>query len=407
MKGGIANLSSFSRSSRHGLYIILLYIAYLLICNAQVEEAEEGIPIDGIFAKDSPTEAPNNSSINNNPQENSLPTISPETLSPSQFPSEEPTSYNSTLETMTLVLQESCRLGRDIYCLDTNNDALSFTGMNGTEREDYILDDLGISYQPLIDATLDYVDSNPNTTNRWLGYTATENSTQYEVRAMAMGVVITSISDINTIEGRFLTNLRIHLYEITENSPFSSMTEAFNTIYKDTSMTTRSDNQNLKSYYRLHDEELSGAWEERTTETNETVVPDGICSGKALSSMEPIKYDDSLMELIRLPHLHNRIWPTAVLDTEGNLRFIEILGAQFKYKPINRNYFPVQIDLLDIFFDMSSTDLIDEDQLIVSNLLCLHPAYSGFSNHVFGSDKEGGHITSDSLTMIPFLAYDR
>ena len=98
-----------------GLHIILLYIAYLFICNAQVEEAEEGIPIDGIFAKDSPTEAPNNnSSINNNPQADSLPTLSPETLSPSQFPSEEPTSYNSTLEMMTLVLQESCRLGRDI-----------------------------------------------------------------------------------------------------------------------------------------------------------------------------------------------------------------------------------------------------------------------------------------------------
>ena len=95
---------------------------------------------------------------------------------------------------------------------------------------------------------------------------------------MAMGVVITSISDIDTIEGRFLTNLRIHLYEITEGSPFSSMAEAFNTIYKGTSMTTvKSDNQNLKSYYRLHDEELTGAWEERTTETNETVVPDAVC----------------------------------------------------------------------------------------------------------------------------------
>ena len=214
------------------MYIILLYTAHLLICNAQVEEAEEGIPIDGIFAKDSPTEAPNNSSINNNPQENSLPTLSPETLSPSQFPSEEPTSYNSTLETMTLVLQESCRLGRDIYCLDTNQGSeLDFTGMNGTEREDFMSDDVGISYQPLIDATLDYVDSNPNPviTDGWLGYTATENSTQYEVRAMAMGLVITSISDINTIEGRFLTNLRIHLYEITEGSPFSSMAEAFNT----------------------------------------------------------------------------------------------------------------------------------------------------------------------------------
>lgn len=246
---------------------MLLYIAYLLICcNAQVE-----IPIDGIFAKDSPTEAPNNSSINNNPQENSIPTVSPETLSPTQFPSEEPTSYNSTLETMTLVLQESCRLRRDIYCLDTNQDAaLDFTGMNGTEREDYISNDIGISYQPLIDATLDY-NSNPINMDGWLEYTATEESTQYEARTMAMGVVITSISDINTIEGKF------HLYEITEGSPFESITKAFNTIYKDTSMTTRSDNQNLKSHYRLHDEELTGAWEERTTEIGETVVPDGVC----------------------------------------------------------------------------------------------------------------------------------
>ena len=267
---------------------------------------------------------------------------------------------------------------------------------------------MGISYQPLIDANLEYINnSNPVVRSEWFGYSATEDSTQYEVRAMAMGVVITSISDIDSIEGRFLTNLRIHLYEITAGSPFSSMAEAFDTIYKSTSVTTRSSNQNLKTYYRLNDEELSGAWEERTTDTDETVTPDGVCSGKALSSLKPIKYDESLLDrFIRLPHVH-KIWPTEVLDDEGNLRFIEIIGAQFKYKPINRNFYPVQTDLLDIFIDMSSTDLIDEDQLIVNNLLCLHPAYSGFSNHVFGSDAEGGHITSDSLTMIPFLTYDR
>ena len=28
-------------------------------------------------------------------------------------------------------------------------------------------------------------------------------------------------------------------------------------------------------------------------------------------------------------------------------------------------------------------------------------------NHVFGSDKEGGHLTSDSLTMVPYISYDR
>ena len=42
-----------------------------------------------------------------------------------------------------------------------------------------------------------------------------------------------------------------------------------------------------------------------------------------------------------------------------------------------------------------------------SNLLCLHPAYSGLSNHVFGSDAEAGTETSDSMTMIPYLTFDR
>ena len=130
---------SLSSSSRYGLpnIIMLLCIAFLLSCNAQIEEVEEGIPIDGIFAKDSPTEAP--SSINNNTQDDSLPTILPETLAPSQFPSEEPTSYNSTLESMTLVLQESCRLRRDIYCFRAEQDSLlTFSGMNDTERVDFL-----------------------------------------------------------------------------------------------------------------------------------------------------------------------------------------------------------------------------------------------------------------------------
>ena len=56
---------------------------------------------------------------------------------------------------------------------------------------------------------------------------------------------------------------------------------------------------------------------------------------------------------------------------------------------------------------MGGIDLIDEDQHIVETLLCFHPAYSGFSNHVFGSDIEAGHETSDSLRMIPYMAFDR
>jgi len=57
-------------------------------------------------------------------------------------------------------------------------------------------------------------------------------------------------------------------------------------------------------------------------------------------------------------------------------------------------------------FEMGSIDLIDEDQIIAEYILCLHSAYSGFSNHVFGSDKRAGHQTSNSLTMVPYLTYD-
>ena len=55
---------------------------------------------------------------------------------------------------------------------------------------------------------------------------------------------------------------------------------------------------------------------------------------------------------------------------------------------------------------MGSIDPIDEGQIITEYMLCLHSAYSGFSNHVFGSDKRAGHQTSKSLTMVPYSSYD-
>ena len=128
----------------------------------------------------------------------------------------------------------------------------------------------------------------------------------------------------------------------------------------------------------------------------------------ALRSMKPILADDFSTDLIRLPGVRDKYDLTReVTDEAGYLRYVEITGAEFKFKPINRKFYPVQIDLLDIVFDMGSIDLIDKDQDIAEYLMCFHPAYSGLSNHVFGSDKDAGSETSDSMEMIPYLSFDR
>jgi hypothetical protein len=224
-----------------------------------------------------------------------------------------------------------------------------------------------------------------------------------EVRALAMGVVITSISNIDTIKGIFEASLRLRFYDIS-GGPFSTISEAVDTIYKDESKTTLKDSK----YYRHYKNDMPGAWLGTEVGDNEVVHPDGLCKSNALRSMKPILADDFSMDLIRLPHLRERFsLPRKVADEAGYLRYVEITGAEFKFKPINRKFYPVQIDLLDIVFDMGSIDLIDKDQDIAEYLMCFHPAYSGLSNHVFGSDRDAGSETSDSMAVIPYLYYDR
>ena len=70
-----------------------------------------------------------------------------------------------------------------------------------------------------------------------------------------------------------------------------------------------------------------------------------------------------------------------------------------KFRPVNRYYYPFHIDLFDISLGMESTHIMSEDQNIVQNLFCLLPSYTGFESHVLGVESEGGHESSDQVTI--------
>ena len=98
--------------------------------------------------------------------------------------------------------------------------------------------------------------------------------------------------------------------------------------------------------------------------------------------------------------------PSIVADSEGNLNYVQ-LTSSFNTSPINREFYPAQIDLLDLLFEMGTSQLINDGQRIVQHLLCLHPSYTGFGNSVSGADAEGGIETSDALAIVPHMTFDR
>ena len=392
------------KNASHGRgVIIILLIICTLLRNCKSQESEElniidDVP-DDIFLKDeSFSDSPSPTMLDFPSSPPSFPTW---TIAPKESPT------NISFEG-----QEGCRIWRDIYCVKTTQEIVdNRSRMNSSEIEEDVTQnlvvDLGVSYQPLVSASVDYWsdDTINKEANPWIGYTATakENNDKFKVRALAVGVIITSISNIDSIKGIFEASLKLRFYEITEG-PFKTIREAVDTIYKEDSKTTLKDS----TYYKHHKSDFPGAWQGEEVKDNEVVHPDGICTAKAMSTMKPILADDFNLDLIRLPHLRERFsLPRKVTDAAGYLRYVDMVGAEFKFKPINRKFYPVQTDLLDIIFDMGSIDLVDENQQVEEYLLCLHPAYSGLSNHVFGSDAEAGTETSDSMTMIPYLTFDR
>ena len=57
----------------------------------------------------------------------------------------------------------------------------------------------------------------------WVGYTVVEESEKFDVTALAMGVVVTSISNIDSVMGTFEANLKIRLYNLTSEKPFQTI----------------------------------------------------------------------------------------------------------------------------------------------------------------------------------------
>ena len=107
--------------------------------------------------------------------------------------------------------QEGCRIWRDIYCVQKPHKKIvdNRSRMNSSEIEEDVTQnlvvDLGVSYQPLVSASVDYWsdDTINKEANPWIGLTAKENNDKFKVRALAVGVIITSISNIDSIKGIF------------------------------------------------------------------------------------------------------------------------------------------------------------------------------------------------------------
>ncbi|KAL7530971.1 hypothetical protein ACHAWF_003580 [Thalassiosira exigua] len=354
--------------------------------------------VEDVFTKPTPTGAPVKAGA-----------PPPPTLSPTPPPTFAPFGYSDGSASTRFVGHGGCSLSRDIFCHNITQDSIdTIQGMDADEKEEVITqalyDGLGISYRPLVQGHVEFWAQNSLDEREagWTGYTVKEGSDKFEVQALALGVVIKSITNIDSVAGTFDAALKLYYFNITEG-PFDTVKDAVDTIYKDTSRTTAQD----VKYFRLRDLEIDDAWLGGETEDGEQVHPDGVCKPSTIKTMRPIRAEEFNLGLLRLPHLNARIFPTPVVDEEGYLSYVDIVGASFKFKPINRKYFPVQIDLLDLFFEFPSANLIDESQHIVKHLLCLHPSFSGFSNHVFGSDIEAGHSTSDSLSLIPYMYFDR
>lgn len=87
-------------------------------------------------------------------------------------------------------------------------------------------------------------------------------------------------------------------------------------------------------------------------------------------------------------------------NDSGYLKYVDV-RATINFKPLNAQFFPFQVDLLDVYFDMPSSSLIHVDQDIVENILCIHPLGTGFGTNVVGIDWR-----HDKLVMVPRMTRD-
>jgi len=224
------------------------------------------------------------------------PTFSPNgngTLIPSTpLPTKSPSEYNAKSILNWLNGHGNCNIIRDIYCNTTDTGIINFRlpRLNTTQIEEEItqtmVGELGVSYRPLVQAQIDYLTSTRTSANPQgkfpKGFSVTKYA-NFEVRALAMGVVVNGISNIDTVHGTFDASLKLYFFNITEG-PFSTIHDAMDTIYRKSSRTTaatsRTGAPNM-TYFRLHNEDQEGnVWDfENSTETEdgERVHPDGIC----------------------------------------------------------------------------------------------------------------------------------
>jgi len=263
------------------------------------------------------------------------------------------TSKEDSPPSISFIANSGCNIN-GLYCLDMPDDTDHLQSMNSSEIEEqieqYLVNDLGISYDPFISATVENWAEIKNASR--VGYNLEEGD-NFNVRAIAMGVMITSVSNIDSVQGTFEASFKIRFYDLLpDGMVYKSLASAHQAIYKtDKSMTTATTLKDHTTYFKKHSEDLPMNLEKYLDKhfeegTEDVVHPDGICSPSATKSMKPILAKDFDISLLRMPHLNAKISPSIVKDDEGYLRYVEILGAKFRFKPINREYFPVQIDLL-------------------------------------------------------------
>lgn len=177
---------------------------------------------------------------------------------------------SDTAEGVSFLVHQECRID-DLYCLSLSNSILGDTSdiIIDTDNETYIeasiakhlTDEIGLSYDPFVDKVAKFLAENPDSTslNSIGNYGfAIEESSRYRVNAYAIGVVVYGISNIDSIMGNFDVEMRIHLYNITQ-APFGTIKEAMDTVYRNSSRTSReSSGRKDFNFYRLHEEELDG-----------------------------------------------------------------------------------------------------------------------------------------------------
>jgi hypothetical protein len=290
-----------------------------------------------------------------------------------------------------------CNLAGDSYCFNYMDDwyAMLESAETKVDVEELVrstlINQYDVSYSPLVYANIKYWDSDSefdNETNykKEVGFEVDSISKNFEVKALAVGVIIKGVTSINPIHGIFTATLKLYFHNTTQG-PFQTVDEATDTIYANHTRTVAKRNMDKGSdigqYLMLHGSDEPYVWTNDWDTDNETPWPDSACDPAVISTMEPINANSFNTEnLVLLPSSNSKIALTKVFDDAGKLHHIDTGPIDFKFKPINHKYYPFQIDLVDLYSDMSSSTMIQGGQKIVKYMMCLEPNFSGFSNHV-------------------------